>query len=116
LREVPRARTARSLRGPCTKFFHTDASPPPGEYHGDFLIALTTATAGTTICYTQDGVTTPACDANANCTAGKQYNATAEIPINPAVTDANGYVTVQAIACVPGMTSGVAGPWTYRRL
>jgi hypothetical protein len=91
----------------------------------DFLLGLS-STAGATICYTLDGVTTPTCNVTATaatCSGNSQtYNAASQISINGSLTNMTdmtkiGQVTVQAIACEPGaMTTTVSatmGTQTY---
>jgi hypothetical protein len=92
------------------------AHPPSGPYYADFYVTLTTPTPGATICYTLDGVTIPACDATASCTAGTQYSGSPGIPINATTTDANGNAHVLAIACKAGMSPSAVSRADYVRL
>ncbi len=75
-------------------------TPVAGTYALAQNVDLSTVTPGATICYTTDGVTTPACDAAAACTTGSTY----ALAINTAAT-----TTYRAIGCKVGYTtSGVA--------
>ncbi len=83
-------------------------NPTASVQNNDFLLALTTTTAGATICFTLDG-STPSCS-NGSCQGSAQtYNGQTQIPINGNVTNpATGEVTVNAIACkanAPSSTS-----------
>jgi hypothetical protein len=71
----------------------------------DFLLSLSSAPSGKTICYTLDG-------SNATCTKGGctgvsvTYDAVSQIPIDGMETNTQtGLVSVVAIACTPGFWS-----------
>jgi hypothetical protein len=91
------------------------AMPASGAFYADFYATLTTLTPGATICYTRDGVTLPACDANASCTVGTLYPGSPGIPINAATTDAGGNVHLLFIGCKAGMSPSLVGLVDYTR-
>lgn len=68
---------------------------PPVLFIGSQNVALSTATSGAIICYTDNG-TTPACNATPTCTTGTEYSSA----FNLVATK-----TIQAIACKNGMTA-----------
>jgi 6-phosphogluconolactonase (cycloisomerase 2 family) len=80
-------------------------APVAGVFGVAQNVTISTSTAGAAICYTVDGVTTPACDATALCTAGATYFSA----VNVSVT-----TNMQAIACKLGNTASsvVSGTFT----
>ncbi len=85
-----------------------DFNPAAGSsYPNAVNVALSTTTAGATICYTTDGATTPACT-NGTCTGtSATYNAAS--PVNVTTTGTK----VQAIACKSGNTNSTVTSATY---
>jgi hypothetical protein len=78
-------------------------SPAAGTYNADQNVAITTTTAGATVCYTTDG-TMPACNAIAACTAGSTYL----VPVT--VTSSQ---VVNAIACKSGYMASAVSTSAY---
>lgn len=70
-------------------------SPVAGTYSSGQNVSISTSTGGAIICYTNDGVTTPTCNATPSCTVGSTYGAA----INVSTT-----TTLKAIACKNGST------------
>jgi hypothetical protein len=67
----------------------------------DFRVALTSS-PGARICYTTDGVTIPACNPEASCAGNSmEYNSESPITVQGWMADANGNVTIKALACTP---------------
>jgi hypothetical protein len=86
--------------------------PPAGKYPGDFDVTLSVAVSSATICYTLDGQTVPACEpASPPCIAGLLYDAATPIHVDATVRDAQGNVTIQAVACVPFPFVDSGCPW-----
>ncbi len=95
--------------GPLTEPIFT---PTSSKQTGDFKVAAS-APAGSTICYTLDGVTTPTCSGGACTGSSLLYNSVSQIAINGTVTNANGVVDVQAITCATGSTQSAVATQTY---
>ncbi len=103
-------------------------NPTATTGNNDFLVSLTeSGNPAATICFTLgQGTTapTPTCTVtatSATCAGSSQtYNAGAglgapgSVTINGGVTDANGNVTVSAIACSPGNATTTPLPQTYK--
>jgi hypothetical protein len=103
-------------------------NPTAQTGNNDFLVSLTEAgNPAATICFTLGAGTTaptPTCTVTATtatCSGTSQmYNAGAglgaagSVTINGGVTDANGNVTVSAIACAPGNATTAPIPQTYK--
>lgn len=70
-------------------------TPPSNWYNVSQSVTISTTTPGATICYTDDGIAWPACDANANCTTGVAYSSA----INVTTT-----TPFRALACKQGYT------------
>lgn len=70
-------------------------SPVAGTFNSAQLVTISSSTPGATLCYTTDGVTTPACNAVPTCTVGTTYAAA----VNVSVT-----TTLKTIACKNGST------------
>ena len=89
-------------------------NPTSTKQNNDFKVAVGT-TAGATVCYTLDGVTTPTCNASGACTGSSlQYNSVSQIQISGSVTNATtGSVTVQAISCEAGQPSSAVSSSVY---
>ncbi|HEY4012332.1 MAG TPA: chitobiase/beta-hexosaminidase C-terminal domain-containing protein [Polyangiaceae bacterium] len=86
-------------------------TPTSVVQNNDFSVALT-STAGATICYTTDGTTTPTCT-NGTCNTGSQTYGGTGISITGSITNANGQVTVTAIACRAGVASSASASQQY---
>ncbi|MBV6492054.1 MAG: hypothetical protein LDLANPLL_00043 [Turneriella sp.] len=72
-------------------------TPSAGSYNTTQSVSISSATSGATICYTDDGVTTPACDEpTATCITGNTYSAALSVSASQ---------TIQALACKAGMTN-----------
>lgn len=71
-------------------------TPAAGNYAMPISVQMSTATSGAIICYTADGVTTPACSATPTCTTGSLYSTGISVS----------YTTTKfkALACKAGMT------------
>lgn len=79
-------------------------APAGGSYNATQFVALTSATAGATMCYTTDGVTIPACDAAATCTTGTPYVGTITVSATQ---------TLNAIACKATMDFSAVASAAY---
>lgn len=71
-------------------------TPAAGYYAMPISVQMSAATSGAIICYTADGVTTPACSATPTCTTGSLYSTGVSVS----------YTTTKfkALACKAGMT------------
>jgi len=96
-------------------------NPQSQVRNNDFLLGLS-GTAGSTICYTLDGVTMPTCTVTAStatCAGNSQtYNAATQISITGSITNTTdpmkvGQVMVQAIACEAGSSTTSVSSQTY---
>ncbi len=89
---------------------------PLGETsNNDINVIALDKNTNATICFRTDG-TAPTCDlTTAACTGEAQtYNGTTQIPVTGAVTNpTTGQVTVQAIACLPGLAPSKVGSAVY---
>jgi len=85
-------------------------SPVSGLYYSDQNVTMSSATSGSTICYTTDGVTNPSCDNAGNCQVGTTYNTSVPVTLgaNQIVT-----TTLKAIACKTGYVSSNVNTGSY---
>ncbi|MBX3722686.1 MAG: chitobiase/beta-hexosaminidase C-terminal domain-containing protein [Turneriella sp.] len=79
-------------------------SPVAGTFNSAQLVSISSSTSGSTICYTSDGVTNPACNAVPTCTTGTTYAAA----VNVSTT-----TTLKAIACKNGSTDSAIATSTF---
>jgi YVTN family beta-propeller protein len=79
-------------------------APVAGVYGVAQNVTISTTTPGATICYTIDGVTTPACDAAALCSVGATYFSAVNV-----TTTTN----MQALACKSGYTASAVVSGTF---
>ncbi|MBN8221963.1 MAG: chitobiase/beta-hexosaminidase C-terminal domain-containing protein, partial [Spirochaetes bacterium] len=79
-------------------------SPVAGTFNSAQLVSISSSTSGSTICYTSDGVTNPACNAVPTCTTGTTYAAA----VNVSTT-----TTLKAIACKNGSTDSAISTSTF---
>ena len=68
-------------------------SPVAGAYSSNQNVNISTSTGGAILCYTNDGITTPACNAVPVCTVGTTYAAAVSVTTT---------TTLKAIACKNG--------------
>lgn len=85
-----------------------DFTPPAGTYPNTQQVALSSTTAGATICYTVDGVTVPDCNAGTCSATSAPYNAATPITVSAANTK------IQAIACKAGNTKSTVQSAVYQ--
>lgn len=80
-------------------------TPAAGSYNATQSVAAASATAGATICYTTDGVTTPTCNAaTGTCITGTTYAANISVPASQ---------TLMAVACKAGMINSIVSSAIY---
>lgn len=80
-------------------------TPAAGSYNATQSVAAASATAGATICYTTDGVTTPDCNATTGtCITGTTYGANISVPASQ---------TIMALACKAGMINSIVSSAIY---
>jgi hypothetical protein len=78
-------------------------APAGGLYISTQNVTITTTPAADAICYSTDGVTTPACSGT-TCTSGSSYSAAVSVSANQ---------NLQAIACASGYTASAVASETY---
>lgn len=85
--------------------FSPTFAPPAGSYNATQNVAITSSTAGATVCYTTDGVTTPTCNASTGtCIVGTTYAATVAVSVSS---------TLMALACKAGMLNSTVSSAVY---
>jgi hypothetical protein len=92
-----------SLVGP-TVTDTPSASPAAGTYFATQSVALSDATSGATICYTTDGVTTPAATTAGTCSTGTTYSTA----ISVSSTE-----IINAIGTKSGLTNSPVASFSY---
>lgn len=73
-------------------------NPVGGTYDSAKDVVISSTTAGSTLCYTTDGVTTPSCNNASTCIVGNAYTTAVSVATSQ---------TLESIACLTGYTDSI---------